>query len=161
MRLTSYTDYCLRVLMYLAAHPEQRATIGEIARCYDISENHLVKVVHFLGKSGFLHNVRGRGGGLTLARPASKINVGHVVRSAEGAPVPAACFNAEAQSCSIASACRLRGVLGEAVKAFYAVLDGYTLADIVQGARGQRELRMLLHGPLRMPGDKARAATKT
>ena len=131
MRLTSYTDYCLRVLVFVAARPEARATIAEIAQSYGISENHLVKVVHFLGKAGFLENVRGRGGGLQLARPAAKINVGAVVRSAEGPAVPAACFDTSAQRCSIAPVCRLRGVLGEAVDAFYAVLDRYTLAELV------------------------------
>jgi len=154
MRLTSYTDYCLRVLIYLAAHPEGRATIAEIAQSYGISENHLVKVVHFLGKAGFLTNVRGRGGGLTLARPATKINIGAVVRAAEGPAVPAACFDRAAPRCSIAPACRLRGILGEAVDAFYGVLDGYTLADLVGSGEGQRRLRVLLRtpAPRRMPG---------
>lgn len=141
MRLTSYTDYCLRVLIFVATRPDQRATIGEVARSYGISENHLVKVVHFLGKAGFLENVRGRGGGLQLARPAPKINVGAVVRAAEGPAVPAACFEASAPRCSIAPVCRLRGVLGDAVDAFYAVLDRYTLADLV-GDRS--ELRAIL-----------------
>ena len=131
MRLTSYTDYCLRVLIFVAARPDQRATIAEIARSYGISENHLVKVVHFLGKAGFLENVRGRGGGLQLAEAASRINVGTVVRSAEGPALPAACFDRAAPKCSIAPACRLRGVLGDAVEAFYAVLDRYTIADLV------------------------------
>lgn len=131
MRLTNYTDYCLRVLIFVAARPEQRTTIAEIARSYGISENHLVKVAHFLGKAGFLENVRGRGGGLQLALPASKINVGAVVRSAEGSALPAACFDSSAPKCAIAPACRLRGVLGEAVEAFYAVLDRFTLADLV------------------------------
>ena len=131
MRLKSYTDYCLRVLIFVAARPDQRATIAEIARSYGISENHLVKVVNFLGKAGFLENVRGRGGGLQLALAASMINVGTVVRGAEGPALPAACFDSSAPKCSIAPACRLRGVLRDAVEAFYAVLDRYTLADLV------------------------------
>jgi Rrf2 family nitric oxide-sensitive transcriptional repressor len=86
--------------------------------------------VHFLGKAGLLDNVRGRGGGIELARPPHAINVGAVVRAAEGAPVPAECFDRERNGCRITRACRLRGVLGEATDAFHAVLDRYTLADL-------------------------------
>jgi Rrf2 family nitric oxide-sensitive transcriptional repressor len=135
MRLTSFTDYSLRVLIYVAAQPEGRATIAEVARTYDISENHLTKVVHFLGKAGFLTNVRGRGGGLELSRPAREINVGAVVRHTEGAAVPAACFEADNDTCNIVKVCKLRGVLEEAVQAFYGVLDKYTLDDLVHNRR--------------------------
>lgn len=131
MRLNSFTDYSLRVLMYLAAQPDRRATIGEIAACFAISRNHLMKVVQFLGKAGLLRNVRGRGGGLELARAAATINVGAVVRATEGAARPAECFDREANTCVIVPGCRLRGVLAEAVAAFEAVLDRYTLADLV------------------------------
>ncbi len=154
MRLKSYTDYCLRVLIFVAARPDQRATIAEIARSYGISENHLVKVVHFLGKAGFLENVRGRGGGLQLALAASKINVGTVVRSAEGPALPAACFDSSAPKCSIAPACRLRGVLRDAVEAFYAVLDRYTLADLVADRAQLRAI--LLPVPRRVERRRAR-----
>jgi len=147
MRLTSYTDYCLRVLIYVASQREGRATIAEIARSYDISENHLVKVVHFLGKAGFLTNVRGHGGGLQLARPAAKINVGAVVRNAEGPAIPAACFDPLAPRCALASVCRLRKVLGEAVRAFDDVLDRYTLADLVGGGERLHGLRAILFVP--------------
>ena len=131
MRLTNYTDYCLRTLIFVAAQPDGRATIAQIAQRYGISESHLVKVVHALGKAGFLANVRGRGGGLRLARPAADIRIGDVVRGAEGDPVPASCFDAAAPPCSIYRACRLRNVLTEAVDAFHAVLDRYSLADLV------------------------------
>lgn len=134
MKLTSFTDYSLRVLIFVAARPEARATIGEIAGSFGISEHHLTKVVHFLGKAGFLTNVRGRGGGLTLARPARDINVGAVVRETEGAAVPAECFAPDNQ-CTIARVCRLRGVLNEAVDAFYEVLDRYTLEDLVHNRK--------------------------
>ena len=147
MRLTSYTDYCLRVLIYLAAHPERRATIAEIARSYEISENHLVKVVHFLGKEGFLLNARGRGGGLRLARAAEDINVGDVVRRAEGPPVMAACFDRAAQPCSIYSACRLRTALADAAAAFHGVLDDYTLRDLLGTSNQVQRVRVLLHRP--------------
>ncbi|HSU43079.1 MAG TPA: Rrf2 family transcriptional regulator [Casimicrobiaceae bacterium] len=144
MRLTHFTDYSLRVLMYVAAHGEGRSTIGDVARAFDISANHLTKVVHFLGKRGFLANVRGRGGGLALARPASAINVATVVREAEGAIVPAECFDAAGGGCALASVCRLRSVLNDAVQAFYAVLAQYTLEDLV----GERSaLAKLLFAP--------------
>jgi Rrf2 family transcriptional regulator, nitric oxide-sensitive transcriptional repressor len=131
MKLTAFTDYSLRVLIYVAAQPGERATIAAIATAFDVSENHLTKVVHFLGKRGLLANVRGKGGGLELARPPELVSVGDVVRQAEGVDLPAECFAAEESQCAIASVCRLRGVLGEALKAFYAVLDRYTLADLV------------------------------
>ena len=130
MKLTTFTDYSLRVLIYVAAAPGGRATIAEIARDFDISENHLVKVAHLLGREGILLNTRGRGGGLALARPAKEINVGAVVRLTEGADYPAECFG-EHNRCAIAPVCRLAGVFDEALRAFYAVLDRHTLADLV------------------------------
>jgi len=132
MKLTVFTDYSLRVLIYLAAQPQRRATIAEVAGAFDVSENHLTKVVHFLGKGGWLANVRGKGGGLELAMPPELIGVGKVVRETEGAVVPAECFGNDDGHCSIGTICRLRGVLAEAVGAFYDVLDRYTLADLVQ-----------------------------
>jgi Rrf2 family transcriptional regulator, nitric oxide-sensitive transcriptional repressor len=132
MKLTAFTDYSLRVLIYLAADGTRRATISQIAEAFGVSEHHLVKVVHFLGKQGWIETVRGKGGGILLAMPAEQVNVGRVVRDTEGAAVPAECFSADGGHCVITDACRLQGVLGEAVKAFYAVLDGYTLADIAR-----------------------------
>jgi Rrf2 family nitric oxide-sensitive transcriptional repressor len=132
MKLTAFTDYSLRVLIFLAADPSRRATIAEIAAAFAVKENHLTKVVHFLGKRGWLSTVRGKGGGLGLAREAEAINVGQVVRDTEGAAMPAECFAADGGHCAISGYCRLRGVLGEAVEAFYATLDRYTLADLVQ-----------------------------
>ena len=131
MKLTSFTDYSLRVLIYLAAEPGRRATIAEIAAAFEVSEHHLTKVVHFLGKQGWLANVRGKGGGLGLSVPPQHIVVGAVVRATEGEAVPAECFGEHPDNCSIARICRLRGVLREAVQAFHAVLDRYTLADLV------------------------------
>src|SRR4051812_16345937 len=132
MKLTAFTDYSLRVLIYLAAQPEQRATIAGIAAAFDISDHHLTKVVHFLGKNGWLANVRGKGGGMELAMPPELINVGKVIRQTEGGAIPAECFSPEGGHCSIAGICELRGVLGEAVGAFYGVLDRYTLTDLVR-----------------------------
>ena len=142
MKLTVFTDYSLRVLIYLAADPGRRATISEICAAFDVKENHLTKVVHHLGRRGWVETTRGKGGGLLLAKPAEDIRIGSVVRDTEGQAMPAECFAAEESACAIASCCRLKGVLAEAVKAFYAVLDRYTLADIT---RNPRELAGILH----------------
>jgi len=145
MKLTSFTDYSLRVLMYLGADPKRRVTIAEIAATFDISENHLTKVVHFLGKAGWLANVRGKGGGLRLAMAPEAINVGNVVRATEGAAIPAECFLEDGGHCLIGPVCRLAGVLAAAVDAFYAVLDRHTLADMVRNR--QALSRVLFFAP--------------
>ena len=141
MRLTSFTDYSLRVLLFLATAPEGRGTIADVARTYRISENHVVKVVHRLGRHGLLANARGRGGGLRLARAPELINVGHVVRITEEPSVLVECFDAEG-NCAITGACRLAGVLAKAHAAFYEVLDGFTLADLIERPR---RLTQILH----------------
>jgi len=143
MKLTAFTDYSLRVLIYLAADTTRRATIGEIASTFGISENHLVKVVHFLGKQGWIETVRGKGGGILLALPPEKVNVGRVVRDTEGAAMPAECFSEDGGHCLISGSCGLKGVLAEAVKAFYAVLDGYTLADLARNRRALARVLMI------------------
>jgi Rrf2 family nitric oxide-sensitive transcriptional repressor len=145
MKLTTFTDYSLRVLIYLAARPRQRATIAEAAAAFGISQNHLTKVVHFLGRHGWIETVRGKGGGMVLARPAAEIGIGEVVRATEGAVVAAECFADDASSrCNIARVCRLRGVLVEAIAAFHAVLDRHTLADVA--GNGPELLRVLFAG---------------
>lgn len=127
MKLTRYTDYALRVLMHLAARPDRLASIGEMARTYRISQNHLMKVVHDLRKAGFLDAVRGRAGGVRLARLPEDIRVGDVVRHTEGG------FDlVDCESCVIARACSLTGALHQALAAFMDVLDNYTLADLVR-----------------------------
>jgi Rrf2 family nitric oxide-sensitive transcriptional repressor len=132
MRLTAFTDYSLRVLIYLAAEPSRRATIAEIAKSFDVSENHLTKVVHLLGRHGWIETVRGKGGGLQLARNPQDICIGKVVRETEGVAMPAECFGVDGGSCVITRSCGLKRALGEAVRAFYSVLDSYTLADITR-----------------------------
>lgn len=134
MRLTRYTDYALRTLIYVGLNEPRQSSIAEIARAYGISENHLTKVVHQLGRLGFVRTTRGRGGGLRLARPAAEIGVGAVVRLTEEDLALVECFGSG--NCVITAPCRLRGVLGEALAAFLAVLDRYTLADLLDGGSG-------------------------
>ena len=131
MRLTAYTDYSLRVLIRLALRPRSLATIAEIARVYDISEHHLMKVVHQLGVAGYIETVRGRGGGLRLAKPPADINVGNVVRRMEPDFGLVACFRGS-EYCTIESACHLAEALRAALNAFLQVLDRYTLADLIK-----------------------------
>ena len=145
MRLTVYTDYSLRMLIYLATKDDGFATIAEVARSYGISEHHLTKVAHQLGRAGYISTLRGKGGGLRLACPAQEIGLGEVVRQTEPDMGLVPCFGsadtAAGAPCPIVPACGLRGVLGEALQAFMAVLDRYTLADLVQR---RVELRGLL-----------------
>lgn len=131
MRLTAYTDYTLRTLMYLAVNAERSATIAEIAGAYGISEAHMMKIVHQLGVAGDVETVRGRNGGLRLGRAADAINLGSVVRRTESDFALVACFQAGG-ACAISEACVLRGVLAEAIEAFLTVLDRYSLADLVR-----------------------------
>jgi Rrf2 family nitric oxide-sensitive transcriptional repressor len=130
MRLTTFTDYTLRTLIYLAIRPEKLVTIADIASAYDISANHLMKVVHQLALAGDIATVRGQRGGLRLARKPEAINLGEVVRRTEPDLELVACFG-EAQRCTIQDGCVLQHALGDALQAFLSVLDGYTLADLV------------------------------
>ena len=127
MRLTRYTDYAMRVLLYVGAQDNERLSpISEMSRAYGISQNHLMKVVNDLVNAGYLESVRGRFGGIRLARPAAEINVGAVVRHTEEG------FDlVECGSCVIAPACGLTSALAEALAAFMKVLDGYSLADLL------------------------------
>jgi len=130
MKLTFYSDYSLRLLMYVSVKREALVTIQEVADAYGISKNHLMKVAFELGRKGFLETVRGRGGGLRLARPPEKIGVGEVVRAMEEDFTMVECFDPSINQCVITGPCRLRGVLSRALKAYFAVLDEYTLADL-------------------------------
>lgn len=126
MRLTRYTDYAMRVLLYLAARQDRLCSIAEIAGAYGISQNHLMKVVSDLAGAGYLVSVRGRSGGVRLARPPSEINIGAVVRHTEDG------FDlVDCGSCIIAPACGLTGALAQALAAFMKVLDGYTLENLM------------------------------
>ncbi|HEX8989969.1 MAG TPA: Rrf2 family transcriptional regulator [Rhodocyclaceae bacterium] len=142
MKLTSFSDYTLRVLMFLAIHPDRLVTVPEIAAAYGISENHLVKVVHRLSCAGTVEAVRGKGGGLRLARAPADIRLGQVVRASEGTAPIVECMSEE-PACRIAPACRLAPILRRAFDALFATLDEYTLADLV---RTPRKLEALLAG---------------
>lgn len=133
MRLTHWTDYSLRVLMYCAVHAEreQPVTISEIAEAHGISRSHLTKIVVALSDQGWLETTRGRGGGLRLLRPAPEIRLGDVVRQAETDFTMVECFDAASNSCRIDGHCRLKGVLQSALGSYLSVLDGVTLADLV------------------------------
>ncbi len=148
MHLTTYTDYSLRVLMRLALRPRELTTIAEIAHVYRISEHHLMKVVHQLGLAGFIETIRGRGGGIRLARKAADITVGEVVRRMEPDLGLVACFRAN-EPCTISPACALSPVLGEALDAFLSVLDRYTLADLISQPRQLSRLLQLEPDPAR------------
>ena len=131
MRLTTYSDYSLRVLMYLALKSEGLSTIAEIAESYDISEAHLMKVVHQLGVAGYIETVRGRGGGLRLAKPVGAIGLADVIRTTEPDMAIVSCFKPVNAPCRIYPSCVLKRALDGARKAFMEVLEGYTLADLV------------------------------
>lgn len=130
MQLTQYTDYSLRVLIYLSQKAEgELATITEIADFYGISRNHLVKVVHSLSQNGFIQTTRGKYGGMRLARPADKIGIGEVVRKTEPNLDIAECFNSKNKSCVISPVCALKSILDGARTSFMHTLDRYTIAN--------------------------------
>jgi Rrf2 family nitric oxide-sensitive transcriptional repressor len=135
MKLTLFTDYSIRVLLYLGAEPDRLCSIGEIAQAYDVSQNHLMKVVSKLANEGYVESVRGRFGGIRLGKAPEAINLGAVVRQTEDG------FNlVDCSGCAVAPACGVTGVLGEALGAFLAVLDRYTLADMLTPRLRLREL---------------------
>lgn len=130
MHLTRFIDYSMRVLMYLALQQEQRVTIAAIAGRYQISENHLTKVVHFLGQKGYIETVRGKGGGLRLKLAADAINLGEMIQLTEGDEGLLPCVSGQG-NCCIIPACRLIAILKQSEHALYQVLGQYTLADLM------------------------------
>lgn len=158
MRLTTYTDYALRTLMYLAANRDRLVTIQDIADSHGIAKNHLTKVVHQLGLLGVVETVRGRNGGLKLGREPAQINIGQVVRSTEPDFFMAECFDRQKSSCVLNPSCALKGVLGSATAAYLKVLDGVSLENL--GEKGTaRDPNMV---PLRpMPVPPRAKASKT
>ncbi len=145
MHITRYTDYSLRVLMYLAVKGDGLATIQEIADSYQISKNHLMKVVHQLNLKGYIETVRGKHGGMRLHLAPEAINIGILVRETEQDLNLVECFS-EGNRCKITPVCGLKGVFAEALQAFLAVLDRYTLADILPENKQPQLLRLLQIG---------------
>jgi Rrf2 family transcriptional regulator, nitric oxide-sensitive transcriptional repressor len=133
MRLTSFTDYSLRTLLYLAANRDRLVTIQDIADLHVISKNHLMKVVYQLGLSGMVETVRGRNGGLRLAREPKDINIGALVRMTETDFFMAECFDRASDTCPLTPDCKLKHTLNDATKAFLTVLDQQTLEDMLPG----------------------------
>lgn len=136
MRLTIFTDYTLRALMYLGMNRDRLVTIQDIADLHTISKSHLTKVVHQLGVAGLIETVRGRNGGLRLNREPNQINIGEVVSMSEPDFFMAACFGSEHTSCAHQGDCRLTAKLAQATQAYLNVLDGVTLADLLPGPAG-------------------------
>jgi Rrf2 family nitric oxide-sensitive transcriptional repressor len=132
MRISVYSDYSIRVLMQAALRQPERVTVDEVAETFGISRHHLVKVVHDLGRCGYLETRRGIGGGFTLARPPEEIRLGDIVRLGEESETVIDCMDRNTHVCRLLSCCRLKGVLDEAAAAFFAVLDEYTLAELVK-----------------------------
>lgn len=131
MRLTLYTDYSLRVLLFLAAKgTQEKANIQEIAEAYRISKNHLMKVIHELGRLGYIETIRGRHGGIRLAKAPKDIIIGEVIRKMEDDFYLVECFHDE-KKCAIAPACGLKRALSEALRAYLSVLDQYRLSDFL------------------------------
>lgn len=142
MRLTLYTDYSLRVLLFLGAkEPDALSTIKEISDAYGISKNHLMKVSHELGKMGYVETIRGRGGGIRLAKRPEEIGIGEVVRQTEEDFYLVDCFNPESIGCVISPVCNLKGALNKALNAYITVLDEYKLSDFLHN---KQEMAVLL-----------------
>ena len=135
MQITSYTDYALRVLIYLAMSHNRQATITEIADFFNISRNHLVKVVHQLGSKGFVKTTRGKGGGFSLQRPPELISIGGVVRSMETHFNWVECFDPVQQKCRLLPHCGLKQLFARAGNAYLEMLDSATLANVLIGKR--------------------------
>ena len=139
MQLTRYSDYCLRVLIYLAVTEDELVTIEEISQSYDISRNHLMKVVNHLARLNYIQSVRGKGGGIRLSLAPVNINVGRLIRDTEADLAVVECFGAKNQCC-ITPACKLKNILGEALEAFLSVLDQYTLKDVIDNESSLKKL---------------------
>ncbi|WCE29351.1 RrF2 family transcriptional regulator [Vibrio sp. SCSIO 43137] len=136
MHITRYTDYSLRVLIFLAINNNRLSTINEIAQSYEISKNHLMKIVQQLNQQGYLLAIRGKNGGLKLERPASDINIGQLVRQLENKNKLVECFGQDNQ-CVITPNCQLKQIFAQAQECFFQALDQYTLSDLTGGQNKQ------------------------
>jgi Rrf2 family nitric oxide-sensitive transcriptional repressor len=147
MQLTQYTDYALRTLIALGLHPGEKLTVTDISNAYGISRHHLVKVVARLAEAGFVETLRGRGGGMRLARAAREIHIGAVVRKMEAELGVVECLSTEGGQCVIAPVCKLKGLLHEATGSFLESLDRHTLQDVL---RQPAPVARLLQIPIRV-----------
>ena len=161
MRLTVYTDYALRMLMYLALKDDGLATIEEIAKSYGISKNHLMKVAHQLGIAGYVDTIRGRRGGLRLAKSSEAIGLGEVVRHTEPDMAIVLCFEPIDADCPIVPYCVLRKALARARAAFLEVLDDYTLNDLVKPRAGLQAMLAIEGRTLAKSGSQAKAGKRS
>ncbi len=143
MRLTRFSDNALRCLMYLGTFPRETTTVGEIASRMVMSEDHLLKVVKRLVQLGYVRSIRGRNGGLRLAKAPGEINLGAVVRATEANLAIVPCFDPDTSTCPIAPSCVLAGALDKALVGFFAVLERYTLADLI---KPRKKLVVLMGG---------------
>ncbi len=159
MRLTTRTDLALRTLMFCALNPDRVVRKHEVAERCNVSENHLAQVINGLAHKGFVTTLRGRNGGLTLARPMEQIGVGTVARAFEGGVPVADCFATSRAACPLSPACRLRDALSRAVAAFYDTLDTLTVADLVEGNAGLESV-LALPGPIGMRCARSTAAAE-
>lgn len=152
MRLTRYTDYCIRVLIYLGVKGGELATIQEVSEHYGISRNHLMKVVFELNRNGYIETQRGKNGGMRLGRQARDIRLGELVRRCEPDLDLVECFG-DGEACRIASVCRLKAILGDALGAFLTELDRHTLAELLQPESDLAQLLDIRPGPVRAGQD--------
>ena len=166
MRLTQFSNFAVRVLMYAALKGNAPSTVPEIARAYGVSYDHLKKAAAELCRRGYLETVRGRNGGVRLAKDPGEIRIGDVIRQTEGNTELVECFNPATNTCPLLIACQLRVALQEALAAFFDVLDRYTLADLI---RAPEQLTPLLgldqrnrqHLPVACAAARSRAPTLT
>jgi Rrf2 family transcriptional regulator, nitric oxide-sensitive transcriptional repressor len=147
MRLSEYTDYTLRVLMYCATHRDRLVTIGELAEQHGLSKNHLMKVVNDLARQGLLETTRGRGGGLRLLAEPETIRIGDVVRATETDFRLVECFDAATNACTLSPSCRLKHLFDDALAGYFKALDGATLADMSQGQPSPSAARVKPYRP--------------
>lgn len=171
MRLTDYTDYTLRVLMFCALHPERSVTIAELAQSHAVSKNHLMKIVNHLARLGWLQTTRGRGGGLRLLKSATNIRIGDVVRQTETDFRMVECFEPSHNACTLTAHCQLKQVIRTALQCYMAELDKVTLADITaeppasqpasQGSVSRAQVNAIKRAvPIKLPSNKKAAAKK-
>jgi len=132
MKLTSFTDYSLRLLMYVAVRNDRLVSIREVSEVFEISRNHLMKIVHGLGKGHYLETVRGKNGGFRLARAPGDINIGDLVRYTEEDMAVVECFGDENSNCKMVEHCMLAGVFHLALESFFDVLDRHSLEDLIE-----------------------------